>query len=162
MPFLTPHPDASTASPMQYPPHPAFDDAAIARIATGVLDLSLPKPEWTHAAHFAAALWLLRHQPGFDGPRDMPGIIRRYNSATGVANTDSSGYHHSITLASLRAAAAALAGAPGQPLSDILAGLLAGPCGNRDWLLAYWRRDTLFSIAARRGWVQPDIATLPF
>lgn len=33
------------------------DDAAVARIAAGVLARSLPKAEWTHAAHFAAALW---------------------------------------------------------------------------------------------------------
>ena len=35
-------------------------DAEVEHIGRGLLDRSLPKIEWTHAAHFAAALWLLR------------------------------------------------------------------------------------------------------
>jgi hypothetical protein len=34
--------------------------------------------------------------------------------------------------------------------------------GRSDWLLARWRRETLFSVAARRDWVAPDLAPLPF
>lgn len=137
-------------------------DAEIASLAAGVLDHSLPKPAWTHAAHFAACLWLLRHLPGFDGPRDMPAIIRSYNLATGTANTDTSGYHHSITLASLRGAEAALAAAPDAPLHEVLATIMAGPMGRSDWLLAHWSRETLFSPAARHGWCPPDLTPLPF
>ncbi|MEY2882639.1 MAG: hypothetical protein RL490_363 [Pseudomonadota bacterium] len=137
------------------------DDAALARIAAGIRDHSLPKAAWTHAAHFGAALWLLRHQPGFDGERDMPGIIRDYNRACGTENTDSSGYHETITRASLHAARLALAAAPGAPLHGILDALMAGPHGRSDWLLTHWRRETLFSVAARRDWVAPDLAPLP-
>jgi len=53
------------------------------------------------------------------------------------------------------------AAAPGAPLHLILDGLLAGPHGKTDWLLAYWSRDRLFSVAARRGWMPPDLAPLP-
>ncbi len=80
-------------------------DADIERIGHGVHDRTLPKKEWTHAAHFAAAFWVLR-RPDMDAARDMPGLIRAYNEATGVANTDTTGYHETITLASLRAARA--------------------------------------------------------
>lgn len=139
-----------------------LDDAAIAHIASGLLDRTLPKIQWTHAAHFAAALWLLRWQRDFNALRDMPDIIRRYNVATGGVNSDSEGYHETITQASLRAAAAALAAAPGQSLATVLADLLAGPCGRSDWLLAHWSRERLFSTAARREWLAPDIAPLPF
>lgn len=38
-------------------------DAAIEHIALGVIDRTLPKTDWTHAAHFAAAVWLLRYRP---------------------------------------------------------------------------------------------------
>jgi hypothetical protein len=137
-----------------------LSDAQIARIAAGVLDRSLPKAEWTHQAHFAAALWLLRHQPGFDAAGDMPGIIRAYNDATNTPNTDTDGYHHSITLASMAAAGAALNAMPDAPLSDVLTALMAGPQGQSGWLLAHWRRDTLFSVKARRGWVAPDLTPL--
>jgi len=143
------------------PPHHPLTDADIARIGRGVEDLSLPKPEWTHAAHFAAAIWLLT-RPGVDAEAVMPGLIRAYNTATGVANTDSAGYHETITLASLRAARAALARRPHAGLPAVLADLLASPYGRSDWLLAHWSKDLLFSPAARHAWVEPDLRALPF
>ena len=32
----------------------------ITHLGEGLVARSLPKAEWTHAAHFAAALWLMR------------------------------------------------------------------------------------------------------
>jgi hypothetical protein len=139
------------------------DDEDIRRIGEGVLSRTLPKPEWTHAAHFAAALWLMRHRPDLDLPLRMPSIIRAYNEATGVANTDIGGYHETITQASLRAARAELArhGAS-VPLHDIVNRLLASPLGKSGWLLDYWSEDLLMSAAARREWRDPDLRPLPF
>lgn len=138
-----------------------FSDADIARIGVGLFERSLPKAEWTHAAHFAAAMWLLRH-PKLHAVRDMPGLIRAYNEATGVANTDSGGYHETITLASLRATRAWLAERPHASLSEALNSLLATELGRSDWLLRYWSKPLLFSVDARRGWVEPNLAPLPF
>ena len=83
--------------------------AEIDRIGHGVLERTLPKREWTHAAHFAVAFWLLGRSDS-DAMRDMRGLIRAYNEASGVANTDTTGYHETITVASLRAARAWLTG----------------------------------------------------
>jgi hypothetical protein len=140
---------------------PFSSDAEIVRIGHGLLDRSLQKSEWIHAAHFAAALWLLR-SPSADALREMPGLIRAYNEATGVANTDHGGYHETITLGSLRAARAWLADRPNRPLHEVLAELLASEYGNRDWLLKYWSKAVLFSVAARRAWVEPNLRALPF
>lgn len=134
-------------------------DADIEHIARGLVDRTLPKADWTHAAHFAAALWLLRHR-GEATFRDMPPLIRAYNESTGVANTDTSGYHETITIASLRLARAWLAERSGMALHAALAELLASPFGRSDWLLAHWSRERLFSSAARRDWLDPDL--LPF
>ncbi|WP_197422591.1 MULTISPECIES: hypothetical protein [unclassified Phenylobacterium] len=136
-------------------------DTDIARIGLGVADRTLPKAEWTHAAHFAAAIWLLT-RPGVEAEAVMPGLIRAYNEATGVPNTDTSGYHETITLASLRAARAWLAARPHASLASALAELLASPYGRSDWLLAHWTKDRLFSPDARRRWVEPDLQPLPF
>jgi hypothetical protein len=136
-------------------------DAEIEYIARGLTDRSLPKPLWTHAAHFAAALWLLKCR-GADAMIDMPPLIRAYNEATGVPNTDTSGYHETITLASLRAGHAWLVDRPGMPLRAVLEAMLAGALGRSDWLLTYWSRPVLFSVAARRMWVDPDLGPLPF
>lgn len=113
------------------------------------------------AAHFAAAVWLLR-RPDMNAMRDMPRLIRAYNEATGVPNTDSSGYHETITLGSLRAARAWLADRPDKELHEALQELLASEYGRRDWPLEYWSKQVLFSAAARRGWVEPDLKPLPF
>jgi hypothetical protein len=136
-------------------------DVEIERIGRGLLDRSLPKAEWTHAGHFAAAFWVLR-RPNMDAARDMPGLIRAYNEATGVHNTDTTGYHETITLASLRAAGAWLRGRSGVPLYEALNELLATAYGRSDWLLGYWSRPLLFSVAARKAWVNPDLRELPF
>lgn len=138
-------------------------DPDIERLALAMVGCTLPKAEWTHEGHFAAALWLLRHRPDLAAPDAMRGLIMRYNESTDTANTDDAGYHHSITVASLRAAAWHLARqAPDAPLHGVLAALMASAQGRSDWLLAHWRRETLFSVAARREWVAPDLAALPF
>jgi hypothetical protein len=135
----------------------------IERIAAGVLERTHPYAEWTHAAHFAAALWLLRHPEVLREHGGMEPIIRAYNEAVGVANTETGGYHATITEASLRAAAHALAAAaPDAPLAPLLAALLASPLGRSRWLLAHWSEPRLMSVAARRGWLEPDRAPLPY
>ena len=136
-------------------------DAEIERIGRGLIDRSLPKAEWTHAAHFAAAFWLLR-RPDMNAAREMPGFIRAYNKATGTPNTDTGGYHETITLASLRAARSWLAARPHASLHAVLEELMASSFGRSDWLLAYWTRPVLFSVAARRTWIEPDVKPLPF
>lgn len=139
---------------------PIYSDAEIDRIARDLIATRLPKPDWTHAAHWAAALWLLR-SPDHVAERDMPDIIRRYNNATGTANTDTSGYHETITFASLRLARRYLdAAAAEMPLSAVLDTLLRGPARRPDWLLSHWSKPVLFSSEARRHWIAPDLRPL--
>ncbi len=141
----------------------AFSDETIEAIALGMVECRLPKERWTHGAHWAAALWLLRYRPEIAEPQAMGAAIRAYNESVGGVNDDTSGYHETITIASLRAARAELARhGSDTALSQILAALLAGDLGKSDWPMAYWRRETLFSVAARRGWVAPDLGELPF
>lgn len=141
---------------------PFASDEEIAAIGRGLIDLTLPKPKWTHEAHFAAALWLISCRKDWDASRDMPGFIRAYNEATGVANTDTDGYHETITQASLRAARSYLRQNPGCSLFAVCNALMASPLGRSNWLLAYWTRERLFSVDARRRWVEPDLKPLPF
>jgi hypothetical protein len=133
----------------------------IERIARDVIERRLPKAEWTHEAHFAAALWLLRHRD--DVPAIMPDLIRAYNESVGTMNTDTTGYHETITQASLRAARHVMDGHEADtPLPVVLAALMASDFGRSDWLLVYWTRERLFTLEARRGWVEPDLQALPF
>ena len=145
-----------TASP------PFVSDDQVAAIARGLVARTLPKSEWTHRAHFAATLWLL--EESLDGvvERELPGLIRAYNETTGTANTDTSGYHQTITQASLRAARAFRAQHAHLPLFAVCNELMASPFGRSDWILAHWSRKRLFSVEARRAWVDPDLLPLPF
>lgn len=137
-------------------------DAAIERVALGLIDRTLPYAEWTHAAHFAAALWLLRHPEVLARRGGIEPLIRAYNEAIGVPNSETRGYHATITLASLRGAAASLAASPKAPLSVVHAELMASPLGRSRWLLAYWSEARLMSVDARRAWLEPDLAPLPY
>jgi hypothetical protein len=140
-----------------------ISEADIHRIGCGLIERSLPKREWTHAAHFAAALWLLRYRTGWDASRRMPDLIRAYNEATGVANTPTNGYHETITQASLRAGRAMLARYGSEvPVYIVANALMASPLGRSDWLLAYWSKNRLFSAEARREWVDPDLQAFPY
>ncbi len=136
-------------------------DAQIERLGQGLIDRTVPREDWTHAAHFAAALWLMRM--GHDAPTVMPGLIRAFNEAKGGVNSDSSGYHETITQASLRAAKGILdLNGPDVPLHKIANALMATNLGNPNWLLEYWSRDRLMSVDARRAWLEPDLKPLPF
>ena len=146
-------------------PFPAAfaSEAEIAEIGEGLIHRSLPVERWTHAAHWAAAVWILTRRPDLEAERDMPGLIAAYNLSRGGENTDEAGYHETITQASIRATRAFLAQLPaGTSLLGAVNALIASPVGRSDWLLTYWSRDLLFSVAARRGWVEADLAKLPF
>jgi len=141
---------------------PFCSDDEIETIGLGLLDRTLPKTVWTHAAHFAATLWLLQCRPDVELSREMPGIIRGYNEATGGANTDTSGYHETITQASIRAARAFLSDGLRRPLFVTCNALMQSRLGEPEWLLEYWTRSRLFSVEARRTWMEPDLKELPF
>lgn len=138
---------------------PMTDDEIEAAVR-GMMACTLPKAAWTHAAHFAAALWLLRACGEAAARAEMPGLIRRYNESVGGRNTDTEGYHETITQASLTMAAQALAAAGDAPLSAVLAAMMAGPCGQSGWILAHWTKERLMSPEARRAWLAPDLQPL--
>ena len=135
----------------------------IHRIGEGLVACTLPKAEWTHGAHFASALWLMRYRPEIVPARDMPGLIRAYNESVGGVNDDMSGYHETITQASLRAARGVFEAYPADmPVWRIANALMKTQFANPNWLLEYWTRDRLMSVEARRAWLEPDLKPLPF
>ena len=137
-------------------------DAEIVRIGEGLLDRSLPRADWTHEAHLAACLWILRERPDIDAKTEMRGIISSYNAAVGGVNDDSQGYHDTITHCFIRAVACHLRDSPpGAELADSVNTLLRSPYGRRDWPLTHYSRELLFSVAARRNFVSPDLVALP-
>ena len=145
-----------------YPIRLFADDAAIRSVGERFLVRSLPKAEWTHEAHLATTLWLIVERPEIAPERDLPGLICRYNESVGGVNSDSEGYHETITQVYIAAIREHLAERPaGEALADSVNALLASERGRRDWPLRSYSRERLFSVAARRGYVAPDLTPAP-
>jgi hypothetical protein len=146
----------------EFEPRLFHSDAEIEHLGEGLLARTLPREEWTHEAHLAATAFLLLKRPDIDLDKELPGIIRRYNESVGGVNSDSEGYHETITRVFLRGVRLFLAEADlAEPLHELVTELLLSPMGRRDWPLRFYSPQRLFSVEARLNWVQPDIASVP-
>ena len=145
-----------------YKPRFFTSDAEIEHIGEGLVARTLPRPEWTHEAHLAATTYLTTRRPDIDLDKELPGIIRGYNESVGGVNSDSEGYHETITRVYLRGVRLFLAEAdPREPLFELVNELLLSPMGRREWPLRFYSPQRLFSVDAKREWVQPDLASIP-
>lgn len=146
----------------EFSPRLFHSDAEIEHIGEGLVARTLPRPEWTHEAHLAATTYLLLKRPDLDLDRELAGIIRRYNESVGGVNSDTEGYHETITRVFLRGVRLFLAKAEAnEPLHELVNELLLSPMGKRDWPLRFYSPERLFSSEARRRFVRPDIASIP-
>jgi hypothetical protein len=146
----------------EYRPRFFHSDAEIEHIGEGLLARTLPRAEWTHEAHLAATTYLLLKRPDIDLDQELPGLIRRYNESVGGVNSDTEGYHETITRLFLHGVRLFLAEAdPKAPLHELVNELLLSPMGRRDWPLRFFSPARLFSVEARRHFVEPDLRALP-
>ena len=146
----------------EFPVRHFLSDEAIVHIGEGLLARTLPKAEWTHEAHLAATTWLVLNHPEIDLDTELRDIISRYNESVGGVNSDSEGYHDTITHAFLRGVRLFLSEADlTRPIHDLVNELLMSPMGRRDWPLRFWSKDRLMSVEARRNWVEPDLEAMP-
>ena len=146
----------------EYRPRLFASDAEIAHLGERFLALVLPKAEWTHEAHLATTSWLLMRRTDVDVDRQLPDLIRRYNESVGGVNSDTEGYHETITRVFLHSVRLFLAEADlTEPLHELVNQLLLSPMGRRDWPLRFYSRERLLSVEARRVFVEPNLADLP-
>ena len=127
------------------------------RIARGLIDRTLPKSEWTHHAHLRAGLWhVVEHGP-IVGLELLRPRIAAYNESVGTANTDTSGYHETITRFYVIVIDRFLSTADRSLDLDALAEQLIDAHGDRRLPLHHYSESRLFSPVARRSWVEPDL-----
>ena len=132
-----------------------------AGLAARFVALTLPKPAWTHAAHLTVGAWHVERYGAADALTRLRDGIRRLNESHGSRNSDTSGYHETITAAYVTLLAAYLARcSPELALPARVDRLLAGPLAARDMLFTFYSRERLFSVEARAHWVEPDLAPL--
>lgn len=123
-------------------------------LADGLLAGTLPQAEWTHAGHVRATYALVRRLGAADALAALRAAIPRLNEAHGVANSDTGGYHETLTV--LYASAVADAVARGLDADQTTAEV------GRDLPDGFWSRTVIDAPRARRAWVEPDLARPAF
>ena len=123
------------------------------------LSLQLKKGEFTHEAHLLSGLYILAHHGD-----DAMGILRQkiadYLASIGVENTDTSGYHEALTRFWLWALENELSDESGQIHwnQDTVDELISSEkLTERNLWLAYYSKEKMMSVEARRGYVEPDL-----
>ena len=145
----------------EYSPRLFARDSDIRALGEGLLACALPREAWTHEAHLAACLWLLSERPDIDVDAEIAAIIRRFNESVGGVNDDMQGYHDSSPRAYVAGVRLFLSQTAETGLANRVNALLLSDIGRRDWPLRFYSRERLFSVPARRGFVEPDLAPLP-
>jgi hypothetical protein len=140
---------------------PFASDEELEALVSGFEDGSLPKPRWTHRAHLAVGLVYCDRMPAPVALALLRERIRRYNVASGRENTNTTGYHETITrfyvyivrrfIAETREDEGTLAER---------ANRLFQRYGGRDLPRRYYSEARLFSMEARASWVEPDLRPL--
>jgi len=121
---------------------------------------TLPKAQWTHAAHVTLAACLL-HQG--DVPSVLPVVrnaISSYNVSVGTQNTDTSGYHETLTVFWLRVVAQSLRQSPSESRLRAVRCIVAAYGTERSLHRLYYSRDIVTCATARRAWIEPDLKSL--
>lgn len=121
----------------------------------------LPKAEWTHAAHVAAAAYYLHGSSVASVLPLMRARISAFNLAVGGANTPTSGYHETLTHFWLLIVAEFLRQNP--PASKLAAARHAVATFGEARALhtLYYSGDVVQDSAARRAWRAPDLLPIP-
>jgi len=114
---------------------PYDSEAEIMEIVEGFRSCTLPASRWTHQAHLTVGLWHLLNRPSDTVLDDVRRGIIAYNTAVGTPNSDTRGYHETITVFYVWAIRKYLHGADARlPLLDLMNGLLGQPV--RDQVLS--------------------------
>lgn len=113
----------------------------------------LSKSEWTHEAHLITCWVTLQDRTPPETVDFLRAAITAHNCGVGTVNSDTSGYHETLTAYYVAAVAAANAATPEQ-LNDVASCSRVGP-------LEHWTRERLYSTEARLGWLDPDRKPLP-
>ncbi len=132
------------------------DDVARAFVAC-----TLAEADWTHAAHLQVGLWHRLRMPAAEMLDALRERINAYRIARGRENTDTDGYHETITRFYVLMIDRWVAEADTTRPLDELADEMLARLGDRELPFRYWSRDRLLSPEARRTWVAPDLAPLP-
>lgn len=117
---------------------------------------TLPKAEWTHAAHVAMGSHYVFALGEADALATMRARVRAYNEAVGTVNSTTSGYHETLTRFWIAVLTRLLAVHPTESALACVQRAVASYGSKRDLHAAYYSVDVVKSMDARLEWVAPD------
>ncbi len=127
--------------------------------AAAFQECRIPKSEWTHQAHLKMGAWHILNFGKDDALTRLRTGISRLNDSHGVPNSESRGYHETITRVYLHLIDEFLRELPaGISIDDTLDRLLSSRLSEKDFLLAFYSRERLMSRDARLAYVEADLA----
>ncbi|HVE58562.1 MAG TPA: cobalamin biosynthesis protein [Pyrinomonadaceae bacterium] len=132
-------------------------DEEVNLLAKAFEERTLPKAEWTHAAHLVVGLYYCYHNPLGVAKNLMSDGIYWLNDAHGTPNTETSGYHETLTVFWLRTVANFLEKAGREKGLAELANELVATVNDTRLPLRFYSRERLFSVEARMNYVEPDL-----
>lgn len=136
------------------------DDTAVRDLVAAFEAATLPHDKWTHHAHLTVAAWYVLWYGPADALDRFRAGLQRLNTAHGVPQTPTRGYHETITRLYIHLVTrAATRSGMTTPLSDIVDGIVA-ECEDRTLPFTYYSKDRLASWEARTTWVEPDLHPL--
>lgn len=138
----------------------SISDSHARAVGQGLLDKSWPVSEWRHPEHCIATLFLVRERADMLLATALPGIIQLFNLAHGGQNTDSTGYHHTMTLFYLSEIQNFARQTMNMPLGEACETLMASDIGQKDHVFRFWSRDRIMSPRARLVFASPDLSAV--
>jgi hypothetical protein len=133
---------------------------ALEELVARFLDRTLPHGEWTHQAHLSVGMWHVHRFGTVEALERLRENIRRLNDVHGTPNSETRGYHETITRAYVTVLAHYIVTRNAESIANSVAALLASPVAAKDYLLRYYSKDRLMSPEARAAWVEPDLGDL--
>lgn len=138
----------------------APQESEIANLVRAFEEQTLPRSQWTHAAHLIVALWYLVQYREAEARDRIRNGIQAYNRALGIATTPTSGYHETITQFWISRVLHYLTTVPQHSSITALSEGLLEQYNAPNLPLTYYSRDRLFCWEARTTWVEPDLKPL--
>lgn len=121
---------------------------------------SLPKGKWTHEAHIIVAFW---HNWNYDFEKAIELVknkIISYNETVGTKNSDSSGYHETLTMFWMILTKNYLIEHNFQTLEKACNQFINSKLTFVNLPLDYYSKTLLFSKKARQEWVNGDLKSI--
>jgi hypothetical protein len=121
---------------------------------------TLPKERWTHGAHLLTGACYV-HGLGREAALEkMRVCVRRYNESVGGKNTDTSGYHETITVMWIRLLDGLRCEVGPMGRAEFARLAVERFVGEKDVFRRYYDFDVVGSVEARREWVAPNLMGL--